>query len=348
MKQETGGSLTIARLSGDRPHASAKVHRERPTWQRSLHNAIRSRNELLQFVGLPVDQAPETDFRVLVTREFAGRMRKQDPDDPLLKQVLPDAAESDHVEGFTSNPVGDDAARVAPGLLHKYAGRALIITTGACAVHCRYCFRRDYPYIETSDRSHKYRDAVEAVAADSSIDEVILSGGDPLTLTDHAMAKLVTKIESVDHVSRLRIHSRIPIVLPSRITQSLIHRLQRSRLSIWWVVHINHPAELDETTLKALSSLVKAGFPVLNQSVLLRGINDNVGILAELSTRLINAQVMPYYLHQLDRVHGAAHFEVAEDTGLALVAKLRERLPGYAVPQYVREIAGEASKTPIA
>ncbi|MEM1226755.1 MAG: EF-P beta-lysylation protein EpmB [Planctomycetota bacterium] len=337
MKQDFVGSLAIPR-----PFVPTS-----PKWQHSLRTAIRSEAELREFVGLPphADGAGSGDFPVMVTREFAARMQHGDARDPLLRQVLPDAREQDDVTGFDSDPVGEDAARIAPGLLHKYHGRALVIATGACGIHCRYCFRREYPYIETSDRSQKYDRSIAAIAADDSIDEVILSGGDPLTLTDDALSMLVSKIETIAHVRRLRLHTRMPIVLPSRVTDSLVDRLRRSRLAVWWVVHTNHPKELDESTLSSLGRLVDGGFPVLNQSVLLHSINDDADTLAALNRRLMDARVMPYYLHQLDRVRGAAHFEVPESRGHELIAQLRERLPGYGVPRYVREIAGEPSKT---
>lgn len=322
-------------------------------WQVSLKNAIRTVADLLEFVGLDADVAsPRTieaaaDFPVLVTREFASRIRPGDADDPLLRQVLPVSCETIARPHFTADPVGDRDAAAAPGLLHKYDGRALMITTGACGIHCRYCFRREYPYIETSARPSKYAAAIEYLRQDPSIDEVLLSGGDPLTLTDDALADLVAGIESIDHVVRLRLHTRMPIVLPSRVTDTLIDILRRSRLSVWWVVHVNHANELDSPTLAAIGRLIDAGFPVLNQSVLLRHVNDDADALAELSTRLINARVMPYYLHQLDRVAGSAHHEVPVARGLELIDELTRRLPGYAVPKYVRETAGEASKTPL-
>jgi EF-P beta-lysylation protein EpmB len=267
--------------------------------------------------------------------------------DPLLKQVLPLSDESLDLPGFTTDAVGDGESHRAPGLLQKYAGRALMIATGACAVHCRYCFRRHYPYEDEPRRMSDWEPAFAALEADESIHEVLLSGGDPLMLTDTRLSDLVRRLEAIPHLRRLRIHSRLPIVLPDRITLSLIDVLRGTRLTPIFVVHANHPNEIVDDCEQALSTLVRNGITTLNQSVLLRGINDDAATLAELSERLINIGVVPYYLHQLDRVAGTAHFEVEPSTGAALIGKLRRRLPGYAVPQYVREITGAEHKTPV-
>lgn len=285
------------------------------------------------------------DFPVFVPREFAARMRPGDVSDPLLMQVLPSAAEEEEVAGFGPDPVGDLQANVAPGVLHKYSARALMITTGACGVHCRYCFRRAFPYQESGSRGQAYAPSLDYLRQRTDIEEVILSGGDPLTMTDGAFDGLLTQIEGIDHVRRLRIHSRMPIVIPSRVNRFLIDRLRDSRLTAWMVVHSNHAAEIDGETSAALQRLVDAGIPVLNQSVLLRGVNDSADALEALSRALIDCRVMPYYLHQLDRVAGAAHFEVSPERGRELIAQLESRLPGFAVPRYVSEIAGEPSKT---
>ena len=325
---------------------------ERSSWRRSLATAIRDVETLLRELELPEEWAAEAiqavkSFPVLVPRSFLDRMRVGDPHDPLLRQVLPVAEESLSTPGFVVDAVDDQAARVAPGLLHKYEGRVLLIAAGSCAVNCRYCFRRHYPYGEEPRRLEDWEPAISAIEQDSTVHEVILSGGDPLLLPDERLAALVERLERVEHLTRLRIHSRLPIVLPDRVNPELIELLRGSRLQPVMVVHANHPQEIAGDCEEALRRLVRSGIPTLNQAVLLRGVNDNADVLADLCERLIDLGVLPYYLHQLDRVAGTAHFEVPEATGLELIAQLRKRLPGYAVPQFVREVAGEASKTPV-
>lgn len=322
---------------------------ERSGWARSLSEAIRSRTELLGELGLEDSEAIETDFPVLVPRSYLARMRPRDWSDPLLKQVLPVVEENDVVAGFGLDAVGDQAARVAPGMIHKYEGRVLLIATGACAVHCRYCFRRHYPYRDDPRRLDDWQPALEAIAADATIQEVILSGGDPLMLTDRRLEELVRLISEISHVRRLRLHTRLPIVLPDRVTDSLLRLLDRTTFGLqpWVVVHANHGAEVVDDCAEALEALVSCGIPVLNQAVLLRGVNDSEAALVELSERLIDLGVQPYYLHLLDRVAGTAHFEVAEAAAVELLASVRRRLPGFAVPRLVREEPGMSSKTPI-
>jgi EF-P beta-lysylation protein EpmB len=325
-------------------------HRE--PWQQSLADAVRDPAVLCHRLGLPdvlIEPARKAArlFPLLVPESFLARMRPGDADDPLLRQVLPLDAETADAPGFAADPVGDDAAHVAPGLLQKYTGRALLITTGACAVHCRYCFRRHYPYAEEPRTLSDWEPAFQALEADESLHEILLSGGDPLTLTDARLAALVARLEQIPHLRRLRLHTRLPIVLPSRVTPALIHLLQQTRLTPIMVIHANHPQELTGDCADAVRWLVRSGLTTLNQAVLLRGVNDTIDTLASLSERLIDLGVLPYYLHQLDRVQGAAHFEVPDDVGLTLIAELRRRLPGYAVPQFVREIAGAAHKAPV-
>jgi EF-P beta-lysylation protein EpmB len=330
-----------------------------------LSEAIRDPDQLVQLLKLPDEfreparQAARL-FPLLAPHSYIDRMRAGDPHDPLLRQVLPLGIEADDQAGFLSDPVGDDAARKAPGLLRKYQGRALLITTGACAVHCRYCFRRHYPYGDEPKRLDDWEPAFAAVEADPSLHEIILSGGDPLMLSDARLEALVSRIASIPHITRLRVHTRLPIVLPERVTDRLIETLTARAsqtgsvsdapraLRTLVVVHANHPRELTGQCPAALRRLIDAGMTVLNQAVLLRGVNDSVDALAGLCEALIDLGVLPYYLHQLDRVAGAAHFEVPESDGLALIAELRRRLPGYAVPQYVREAPGELFKRPIA
>lgn len=322
-------------------------------WQTELRLALRDPAELLAALELPHSllepaRAAARGFGLFAPGPYVQRMTKGDLADPLLRQVLPLGEETSEALGFGTDPVGDEAARLMPGVLHKYHGRALLVVTGACAVHCRYCFRRHYPYAEAPRSPRDWQPAIERLSADPTIDEVILSGGDPLTLVDRHLAELAQRIAEVPHVKRLRIHTRLPIVIPQRVTDALLAWLTGTRLTPIVVVHANHAQELDEPTSAALARLVHAGIPVLNQAVLLRGVNDNVPALVELSRRLVDQRVMPYYLHQLDKVAGAAHFEVPVARGLELVAGMRELLPGYAVPRYVQEVAGEPHKQVLA
>jgi EF-P beta-lysylation protein EpmB len=321
-------------------------------WQRGLREAVRTLAELADAVGLPLEAlggaaAAARDFQLLVPRPFVARMRPGDPDDPLLKQVLPVGDELVEAPGFGLDPVGDLAAQLSPGALQKYAGRVLLVASGACAVHCRYCFRRHYPYSEAPKGAAAWEPAIQAIAADPTIDEAILSGGDPLTLVDATLAALIERLERVPHLRRLRLHTRLPIVLPDRVTDALVATLASSRLTPVMVVHSNHAQELDDSVGAALGKLSAAGVVLLIQSVLLRGVNNSVEALAELSLRLIDLRVTPYYLHRLDRVAGAQHFATADGVGERLVAALRGRLPGYAVPRYVAEEPGAPSKTPL-
>ena len=320
------------------------------SWQTAMKRAIRSVKELRARLGLPPDAAAEAaeSFPTFVPLELLRRIEQGNPYDPILRQVLASPLETHRQPGYRSDPVGDLQADVGAGLLHKYPGRALLVTHGACAVHCRYCFRREFPYSNIATSRQRWKPALKLIRKDDSISEVLLSGGDPLTLSDAVIDELITAIEEIGHVRRLRIHTRLPIVIPQRVTERLIDRLSNSRLSVWMVVHSNHAQEIDQRVAESLVRIRQAGLPVLNQSVLLSGVNDDIPTLEQLSLRLIDLGVQPYYLHQLDRVLGAGHFWVEPDRGRQLMAGLRERLPGYAVPQYVVEIAGKKSKTPIA
>ncbi|MCO8120965.1 EF-P beta-lysylation protein EpmB [Stieleria sp. TO1_6] len=319
-------------------------------WQRAMKRAIRSQSELRRRLGLGADVAADAGehFPTFVPLELLARIKPGDPNDPILRQVLTTADESIDQPGFVADPVGDLQAEAGGGVLHKYAGRALIITHGACAVHCRYCFRREFPYNELGSRKQQWGPAIDYIRGDDSIHEVLLSGGDPLTLTDSALFTLLDQIESIPHVRRLRIHTRLPIAIPQRITTELADRLSESRLAVWFVIHANHANEIDDAVTESVGRLSRRGIPVLNQSVLLAGVNDDVDALQSLSLSLIDIAVQPYYLHQLDQVRGAGHFQVDVARGIELVNQLRQRLPGYAVPKYVVENAGEKSKTPIA
>lgn len=327
--------------------------RQTPVWQQELARAITAPEELLATVRLgpewlPAARAAAQLFPLRVPRGFIARMRAGDPRDPLLRQVLPLAEECLTAPDFAVDPVGDAVAMTVPGVLHKYHGRVLLTATGACAVHCRYCFRRHFPYAEANPAAGHWQAALGYIAADDSIAEVILSGGDPLTLSDRRLRELTDALAPIPHVRRLRIHTRLPIVLPERVDDGLLAWLESLRQSCVVVVHVNHANELDAAVKAALTRLKNAGVPSLNQSVLLRGVNDNVDALAALSEALFACGVLPYYLHLLDKVQGAAHFDVPEDVACALVAQLRDRLPGYLLPRLVREDAGAPAKIPLA
>lgn len=321
-------------------------------WQQIWREAVTDPVELLRLLDLSAHAADllppaDTGFALRVPRGFVARMRRGDPADPLLLQVLPQAAELGEVPGFTRDAVGDLGARAANGLLHKYDGRALLIATGSCAVHCRYCFRRHFPYAEETAAANRWQLALGHLRADASIGEVILSGGDPLSLSTPKLAELTQALTSIPHVRRLRIHTRLPVVLPERVDAEFGGWLAALPLQKVVVLHANHPQEIDPAVADACAALRAAGATVLNQAVLLRAVNDDADVLAALSERLFEAGVLPYYLHQLDRVAGAAHFEVPDDAALALVDALRTRLPGYLVPRLVREVAGAPSKLPV-
>ncbi|MCE9552772.1 MAG: EF-P beta-lysylation protein EpmB [Planctomycetes bacterium] len=323
-----------------------------PSWQQSIRHAVRAPDELWRLLSLPASLLPAARraselFPLFAPREYIARMRPGDPDDPLLRQVLPLGDELESADGFTADPVGDAAAACGPGLLRKYRTRALLITTGVCAIHCRYCFRRHYPYDELPRSLDEWEPALAEIAADATLDEVILSGGDPLMLTDGRLTELAERLAAIPHLTRLRMHTRLPIVIPARVCDALIGWLRGTRLAPIVVIHANHAAELDGEVAAALAKLADAGIVLLNQSVLLRGVNDEADALTDLSRRLVDLRVMPYYLHQLDRVAGAAHFEVSPDRGRKLIEELRTRLPGYAVPRYVQEVPGAESKTPM-
>lgn len=324
--------------------------RQPPAWQRALQDAVTDPAELLGLVGLGPQwlepaRAAARQFPLRVPRGFVARMRRGDPRDPLLLQVLPLVAELDEVPGYRADPVGDLAARAGPGLLHKYSGRALLVTTGACAIHCRYCFRRHFPYEQENASRDAFGPALDVIRADASLREVLLSGGDPLTLSDRRLAALFDELQAIPHVQRVRLHSRLPIVLPERIDDGFLAAWSRLRLQKVMVVHANHAREIDASVRAAVAALRDIGTTVLNQSVLLGGINDRAEDLVELSETLFDAGVLPYYLHVLDPVAGAAHFDLPLETARGLVADVASRLPGYLVPRLVREDPGAPAKT---
>jgi EF-P beta-lysylation protein EpmB len=321
-------------------------------WQQLWRDAVRDPRELLSLLGLDtvapaVSDEAAAQFAMRVPRGFVSRMRPGDPRDPLLRQVLPLDDELRPTPGFALDAVGDGLAKAASGLIRKYRGRALLIATGSCAVNCRYCFRRHFPYGEETASAAGWRNAVGLIAADPGIDEVILSGGDPWSLATSKLVELTDALARIPHLKRLRIHTRLPVVLPERVDDALQAWLAALPWPVTVVLHANHANEFAPDVDNALMRLRAAGAVLLNQAVLLRGVNDSVDALAALSERGFEAGVLPYYLHQLDRVQGAAHFEVDDGHARALHAGLAARLSGYLVPKLVREVAGDPGKRPL-
>jgi EF-P beta-lysylation protein EpmB len=334
------------------PAAPIRPHPAPTDWRQAWREAVRDPRELLGMLGLghlaaTLSEAAAAQFPLRVPRGFVARMRHGDPDDPLLRQVLPILDEDRIVPGFGLDAVGDARARRGGGVIHKYRGRALLVATGSCAVHCRYCFRRHYPYAGDTAAAAGWREAVELIRRDASIHEVILSGGDPLSLATHKLAELTDVLRGIPHIRRLRLHTRLPVVLPERVDPGLLAWLRGLPWPVAVVIHSNHASEFDASVDAALAALREAGMTLLNQAVLLHGVNDSVDALADLCERGHAAGVLPYYLHQLDRVAGAAHFEVNDTEALALHVALAARLPGYLVPKLVREVAGQPGKTPL-
>jgi EF-P beta-lysylation protein EpmB len=320
-----------------------------PAWQRELAEAIRDPATLLAALKLPQPSldtitAACRDFPLRVPHSYLRRMEIGNPADPLLRQVLPQGEELAEVAGFITDPVGDQQAMVVPGLIHKYHGRALLTLTGACGIHCRYCFRRHFPYSEANPAEDNWHASLDYLSSHTEINELILSGGDPLSLSDNRLERLVAHLEQIPHLTRLRWHSRLPVVIPSRLTEALLKIWQTSRLQQVLVLHFNHPNEINSEINQYLIETASTGITLLNQSVLLRGVNDSSQCLAELSEKLFAAGVLPYYLHLLDRTQGSAHFEVAPEASQRIYAKLMTQLPGYLVPKLVRDLAGERSK----
>ncbi len=317
-------------------------------WQRQLAEAFSSVAALCRHLELDPSSLPLLpDFKAFplrVPRGFVDCMEMGNPDDPLLRQVLPLQDELQSYPGYSGDPVGDLAAVAEAGVIHKYHGRVLLIATGGCAVHCRYCFRRNFPYGELQLSTQKLDQALAYITRNHEISEVILSGGDPLLLSDEKFAQLMQRIAAIEHVSRIRIHSRIPIVLPARITRQLLDTLGLQKQKIVLVLHANHRNELSRSVAGACKHLRDRGVTLLNQSVLLKNINDDCETLVGLSEKLFTLGVLPYYLHLLDRADGAGHFEVSEQSALLLLQTLQQRLPGYLVPKLVKEQAGAAHK----
>jgi len=320
-------------------------------WQQALASAIRTPKELLSALELSIEQLPTIfnggdKFPLRVPHSFVSRMKKGDPNDPLLRQVLPLAEENSLAQGYLTDPVGDLNASETPGLLHKYHGRALLITTSACAIHCRYCFRRHFPYTQQNAASNEWGEALNHLTQEKSISEVILSGGDPLALSDQRLATLLERLAQVPHLKRLRIHTRLPVVIPQRITDSLISLIANCKLIPVIVIHVNHPNEIDNelrAALKRLKTIPKV--TLLNQSVLLRGVNDDSETLIALSEALFTSGVLPYYLHLLDKTQGTSHFDLPATHAISLLKEVHAKLPGYLVPRLAQEEAGAQGKT---
>ena len=319
-------------------------------WQEELAGAISNPEHLLSLLGLDnslLSSALKANrlFALRAPYSYINRIEYGNPEDPLLRQILPLGQEFNEVEGFSADPLAEQSQNPRHGVIHKYQSRVLLITSGACAVNCRFCFRRHFPYQDNHLSSESWQQAIEYIAADSSINEVILSGGDPLAANDRRLTQMASALNEITHLKTLRIHTRLPVMIPSRVTEEMLGWYTGQRLKPVLVLHCNHPNEIDDSVREALSKLQKAGVTLLNQSVLLKGINDNAKTLAQLSNTLFQAGVLPYYLHLLDRVKGAAHFEVSEIEAKQIMRDLMAQCSGYLVPRLVREIPGEPGKT---
>lgn len=330
-----------------REYSSAEIN-----WQQQYKNSITSIDALCNALNLQVDQLSLSDntnqnFTLRVPWSYVYRMQKTNPFDPLLLQVLPQAQEERYIEGFSMDPVGDLSSSKSAGLLQKYYGRALLLATSRCGIHCRYCFRRHFPYTKQNPRYDSWKNSINELSNDTSINEVILSGGDPLVLGDTELDYLASRLELIPHIKRLRIHTRLPVVIPDRINKTLINWIKKSSLQIVVVLHINHAQEIDQYLHLKLRDLSATNCTLLNQSVLLKNINDHPDKLVKLSEVLFSTGVLPYYLHMLDKVHGAAHFEVCKAQARAIMREVQNKLPGYLVPKLVIEEAGLGSKTQI-
>ncbi len=323
---------------------------DRLSWQRVLQDAVRDIDELAGLLEIEAASlravARESGFALLVPRGFVARMKKRDIDDPLLLQVLPRAEEEVRAAGYSDDPLSEQAI-ADDGVIRKYRGRTLLIASGACPVHCRYCFRREFPYAQQLASRHGWENAVGKLRRLGDIGEVILSGGDPLSVSNRNLATLFDALQTIESVRSIRIHTRFPITIPERVDAGLLALLRRSSAKLVVVVHCNHANELDRSVEAALGNLAEPADLLLNQSVLLRGINDDAATLASLSHRLFDCGVLPYYLNMLDPVTGTAHFEVGDGRARSLLADLRAELPGYLVPKLVREVPGASSKMPL-
>ncbi len=321
------------------------------SWQKQLTNAFSNISDLCEYLQISSDDLPllsvYKSFPLKVPRSFADCMEPGNPHDPLLKQVIPVQQELLEIPGFISDPVGDMKAVAEAGVIHKYQGRALLITTGGCAINCRYCFRRNFPYSDVQLTTQRQKQALDYIAQHRDITEVILSGGDPLLLNDQKIESLFQQLQQILHLKRIRIHSRLPVVLPARITQRLLTCLAKSNKQVILVIHVNHINELSQQVANACEQLKNHHITLLNQSVLLKGINDSSEQLYQLSEKLFSLGILPYYLHLLDKASGTGHFEVSQEDAIQIMQQVKRQLPGYLVPKLVKEVAGEPYKTNI-
>lgn len=356
MIQRTATSLEAQSLEAQsqetRPAGDRCVPEMPLTWQQELARAINRPEALLSALGLPLDLLPGARagaqlFSVRVPYPYLARMEYGNPDDPLLRQVMPLGAETLERPGFVDDPLSEADHTPQQGLIRKYRSRALLMVTGTCAINCRYCFRRHFPYADHRQSPDTRSATLETLRGSPEINEVIFSGGDPLAVNDRRLAAWAEDLAAIPHIKRLRIHSRLPVVIPQRIDEAFIHWFGGNRLQKVMVVHINHPREIDDSVRRAMQRLRDANVTLLNQSVILKGVNDAVDTLQELSESLFDAGILPYYLHAFDPVQGAAHFDVPDEQAQALVRELLAVLPGFLVPRLVREIPGESSKTPL-
>lgn len=342
---------TLATAADSSPEAVAAAI-QTPSWQQQLATANISAAALLERLQLPTEllngmQAAQQSFQLRVPEPYLSRIRPGDVKDPLLLQILPQLQELDEVPGYISDPLGEAVANTQQGIIHKYHGRLLLVISGGCAINCRYCFRRHFPYQDNQIGRDEWQQVLSYLRQDTSLSEVILSGGDPLATTDKRLLGIIRDLESLPHIRRLRLHTRLPVVIPQRVTPELLHGLENTRLQTVLVNHINHANEIDDDVRAVMAALSATGTTLLNQTVLLRGVNDQADTLAELSEALFAEAVLPYYLHLLDPVAGASHFDVSEAEARRIVGKLCDRLPGYLVPKLVKEIAGASAKVPI-
>ncbi|GKX61209.1 EF-P beta-lysylation protein EpmB [Leminorella grimontii] len=325
---------------------------DREEWLQQLSDVITDPEELLRLLSLTdnpelrAGMAARRLFPLRVPRAFAARIKKGDARDPLLLQVIGLPDEFTLTPGYSNDPL-EEQAPAAPGLLHKYRNRALLLVKGSCAVNCRYCFRRHFPYHDNPGNKASWSQALDYVRRHDELDELIFSGGDPLMAKDKELDWLLGEVESIAHIKRLRIHSRLPVVIPARVTDALCERFSRSRLQIVLVSHVNHANEIDEPVIKSMGKLKQAGVTLLNQSVLLKNVNDSADILVNLSLALFNAGIIPYYLHVLDKVQGAAHFMVDDAQAKRIMEQMLASTSGYLVPRLTREVGGMPSKVPL-
>ena len=319
-------------------------------WQEILADLITDPKKLLEILDLdhnsrPLGRAAMDAFPLKVPKPFVQRMEKGNWQDPLLRQVWPDIREEQDEPARFTDPLQESRFNKQPGLLHKYEGRVLLTAAPHCAIHCRYCFRRHFDYQANTPGRARWQSTLDYIRQDKSIQEVIFSGGDPLAASDNYLAWLLQEVDSISHVNTIRIHTRLPIVIPQRITLSLLQILSSLRCQLVVITHCNHANEIDGQAITALADLGSNGHQLLNQAVLLEGVNNELDAQLSLYRTLFKHGVLPYYLHLPDRVVGTAHFDVSDETGKQLVADMRKQLPGYLVPRLVREEPWNSSKT---